>query len=292
LVFSRKGEEQMITTADLMNKKKNGEKIVMMTAYDFPTAKMAAEIGIEVLLVGDSLGMVVLGYESTVPVTVEDMIHHGKAVRRGAGQTFTVVDMPFGSYHGSIDRTLEAAVRMFRETGADALKLEGAGIVTDVIRRLVSAGIPVVAHLGLLPQSAGVTGGYKVQGKTAEDALRLIREAKEVQEAGACMLVLECIPHQLAGRITGELSIPVIGIGAGSETDGQVLVFHDLVGYGSHHVPKFVRQFADAGTPIHDGITAYASAVRDGSFPTEAHRFTMKEEEAGKLYGGDPVEAH
>lgn len=275
-----------------MKKKQNGEKIVMMTAYDYPTAKIAAENGIDVLLVGDSLGMVVLGYDSTVPVTMEDMIHHGKAVRRGAGQAFTVVDMPFGTYHGSLDRTLEAAVRVFRETGADALKLEGAGIVTDAIRRLVSAGMPVVAHLGLLPQSAGVTGGYKVQGKTAEHALRLLREAKEVQEAGACMLVLECIPHQLAGRITEELSIPVIGIGAGAETDGQVLVFHDLIAYGSHHVPKFVRQFADAGTPIRAGIAAYAEAVRDGSFPTDAHRFSMKEEEAGKLYGGDPIETH
>ncbi|EMR07384.1 3-methyl-2-oxobutanoate hydroxymethyltransferase [Bhargavaea cecembensis DSE10] len=282
----------MTTTADLMKKKQNGEKIVMMTAYDYPTAKIAAENGIDVLLVGDSLGMVVLGYDSTVPVTMEDMIHHGKAVRRGAGQAFTVVDMPFGTYHGSLDRTLEAAVRVFRETGADALKLEGAGIVTDAIRRLVSAGMPVVAHLGLLPQSAGVTGGYKVQGKTAEHALRLLREAKEVQEAGACMLVLECIPHQLAGRITEELSIPVIGIGAGAETDGQVLVFHDLIAYGSHHVPKFVRQFADAGTPIRAGIAAYAEAVRDGSFPTDAHRFSMKEEEAGKLYGGDPIETH
>lgn len=282
----------MTTTSDLLKKKKNGEKIAMLTAYDYPTAKMAAENGIDVLLVGDSLGMVVLGYESTVPVTLDDMIHHGKAVRRGSGHTFMVVDMPFGTYHGSLDRTLEYAVRLFRETGADALKLEGAGSVTDVIRRLVSAGIPVVAHLGLLPQSAGVTGGYKVQGKTAEDALRLVREAKEVQEAGACMIVLECIPHQLAGRITEELSIPVIGIGAGAETDGQVLVFHDMIGYGSHHVPKFVRQFADAGKPIREGIAAYSVAVRDGSFPAEAHRFTMKEEEAGKLYGGDPVEAH
>lgn len=282
----------MKTTSDLLKKKKNGEKIAMLTAYDYPTAKMATENGIDVLLVGDSLGMVVLGYESTVPVTLDDMIHHGKAVRRGSGHTFMVVDMPFGTYHGSPDRTLEDAVRLFRETGADALKLEGAGIVTDAIRRLVSAGIPVVAHLGLLPQSAGVTGGYKVQGKTAEDALRLVREAKEVQEAGACMLVLECIPHQLAGRITEELSIPVIGIGAGAETDGQVLVFHDMIGYGSHHVPKFVRQFADAGKPIRDGIAAYSAAVGDGSFPAEAHRFTMKEEEAGKLYGGDPVEAH
>lgn len=282
----------MKTTSDLLKKKKNGEKIAMLTAYDYPTAKMATENGIDVLLVGDSLGMVVLGYESTVPVTLDDMIHHGKAVRRGSGHTFMVVDMPFGTYHGSPDRTLEDAVRLFRETGADALKLEGAGIVTDAIRRLVSAGIPVVAHLGLLPQSAGVTGGYKVQGKTAEDALRLVREAKEVQEAGACMLVLECIPHQLAGRITEELSIPVIGIGAGAETDGQVLVFHDMIGYGSHYVPKFVRQFADAGKPIREGIAAYSEAVGDGSFPAEAHRFTMKEEEAGKLYGGDPVEAH
>lgn len=282
----------MATTTDLLKKKQNSEKIAMMTAYDYPTAKMAVENGVDVLLVGDSLGMVVLGYESTVPVTLEDMIHHGKAVRRGAGKTFMVVDMPFGTYHGSLDTTLQAAVRLFRETGADALKLEGGGIVTDAIRRLVTAGIPVVAHLGLLPQSAGVTGGYKVQGKTADEANRLIQEAKEVQEAGVCMVVLECIPHQLAKRVTEELEIPVIGIGAGADTDGQVLVFHDMVGYGNHHVPKFVHQFADAGTPICEGITAYVTAVKEKSFPSEAHRFTMKEEEAGQLYGGNPVEAH
>lgn len=282
----------MKSTADFLKMKKNGEKIVMMTAYDYPTARMAEEAGLDVLLVGDSLGMVVLGYDSTVPVTAEDMIHHGKAVRRGAGDTFVTVDMPFGTYHGSTDRTLETAVRIFRETGADALKLEGAGRVSDAIRTLVSAGIPVVAHLGLLPQSAGVIGGYKVQGKSAEAANRLLEEALEVEAAGACMLVLECIPYQLAERVSGTVRIPVIGIGAGAGTDGQVLVFHDLAGYGSHHVPKFVRRFADAGTEAAAGISSYAAAVREGAFPADEHRFTMKEEEAGKLYGGGKVETY
>ncbi|MET3575161.1 3-methyl-2-oxobutanoate hydroxymethyltransferase [Bhargavaea ullalensis] len=282
----------MKSTADFLKMKGSGDKIVMMTAYDFPTANMAEEAGVDIILVGDSLGMVVLGYDSTVPVTEEDMIHHGKAVRRGAKNTFLTVDMPFASYHGSTDRTLETGARIFRETGADALKLEGAGVVSDAIRTLVAAGMPVVAHLGLLPQSAGVLGGYKVQGKSAEAANRLLEEAKEVEAAGACMLVLECIPHQLAQRVSEMVAIPVIGIGAGAGTDGQVLVFHDLAGYGSHRVPKFVRQFADAGTEAQRGIQGYARAVRNGEFPSQEHQFTMKEEEAGKLYGGDRVEAH
>ena len=292
MVFSPEGEEKLKSTGDFQKMKAAGDKIVMMTAYDFPTAAMAEEGGVDVILVGDSLGMVVLGYDSTVPVTAEDMIHHGKAVRRGAKNTFIAVDMPFATYHGSMDRTLETGARIFRETGADALKLEGAGPVSDSIRTLVSAGMPVVAHLGLLPQSAGVLGGYKVQGKDAEAANRLLEEAKEVEAAGACMLVVECVPYQLAQRVAAAVSIPVIGIGAGAGTDGQVLVFHDLAGYGSHRVPKFVRRFADSGAEALRGISGFAAAVRDGSFPAEEHRFTMKEEEVGKLYGGDKVETY
>lgn len=276
----------MKSTTDFTKMKRNGEKIVMLTAYDHPSAQLAEEAGIDVILVGDSLGMVVLGYESTASVTVDDMIHHGKAVRRGAKETFVVVDMPFASYHGSEDRTLEAAVRIFQQTGANALKLEGGGRVIDTIRLLTETGIPVVAHLGLLPQSAAVAGGYKVQGKTAEAAERLIQDAIACEAAGACMIVLECIPYQLAEQVSKAVAIPTIGIGAGAETDGQVLVFHDTVKYGNHHIPKFVKAYADIGTDIRNGLKRYTSAVKTGEFPSEAHRFAMKEEELVTLYGG------
>ncbi|MEZ0481411.1 3-methyl-2-oxobutanoate hydroxymethyltransferase [Planococcus sp. SSTMD024] len=275
----------MENTASLMKMKQQGNKIAMLTAYDYPSAKIAEAAGMDVLLVGDSLGMVVLGYDSTVKVTVEDMVHHGKAARRGAPDTFLVVDMPFGSFHGSWDRTLENAMRIFQQTSAQALKLEGAGEVLDVTRKLVGAGIPIVAHLGLLPQSAAVLGGYKVQGKTASAAKQLIEDAKACEAAGACMLVLECIPHQLAAQVTKELNIPVIGIGAGSETDGQVLVYHDTVKYGSHHLPKFVQSYAEAGETMQQGLAQYVEEVKSGAFPKEQHRFTMKEEELEQLYG-------
>lgn len=275
----------MENTASLMKMKQQGNKIAMLTAYDYPSAKIAEAAGVDVLLVGDSLGMVVLGYDSTVKVTVEDMVHHGKAARRGAMDTFLVVDMPFGSFHGSWDRTLENAMRIFQQTSAQALKLEGAGEVLEVTRKLVGAGIPIVAHLGLLPQSAAVLGGYKVQGKTASAAKQLIEDAKACEAAGACMLVLECIPHQLAAQVTKELNIPVIGIGAGNETDGQVLVYHDTVKYGSHHLPKFVQSYAEAGETMQQGLAQYVEEVKSGAFPKEQHRFTMKEEELEQLYG-------
>lgn len=276
----------MKSTLDFLKMKKEGEKIAMLTAYDYPSAKLAEEAGVDIILVGDSLGMVVLGYDSTVSVTVDDMIHHGKAVKRGAKDTFIVVDLPFGSYHGSDDQALVEAVRTFQQTGANALKVEGAGKVIEKIRLFTETGIPVVAHLGLLPQSAGVVGGYKVQGKTAAAAQRLIDEARACEEAGAFMIVVECIPYQLGEAVAGAVSIPVIGIGAGAGTDGQVLVFHDTVQYGSHHVPKFVETFADSSTLIRDGLTAYTAAVKDGTFPAEQHRFTMKEDQLTTLYGG------
>lgn len=276
----------MKTTSDFLKMKQNGEKIVMITAYDYPAAKFSEEAGVDTILVGDSLGMVVLGYDSTVKVTVDDMIHHSKAVRRGAKDTFIVVDMPFGSYHGDPNDALKTAVRMMQETGADALKLEGAGDVIGVIKKLTSAGIPVVSHLGLTPQSVGVFGGYKVQGKTAEQAEQLIQDAKACEEAGACMVVLECIPHQLTEVVTEQLIIPTIGIGAGPESDGQVLVYHDLLQYGSHHIPKFVEGFAFVGDEISRGIVGYTTAVKAGTFPTLAHSFTMKEEELSQIYGG------
>lgn len=276
----------MKNTATFSKMKADGEKIAMLTAYDYPSAKLAEEAGVDMILVGDSLGMVVLGYDSTVKVTVDDMVHHGKAARRGAPDTFLVVDMPFGSFHGSLDRTHENAVRIFQETGAEALKLEGADEVLEVTRMLTHTGIPVVAHLGLLPQSAGVLGGYKVQGKTANAAKKLIEDAKACEAAGAFMLVLECIPHQLAREVTAAVSIPTIGIGAGAETDGQVLVYHDTLKYGSHHIPKFVRSYAETGALMKAGISDYVAEVKSGAFPAEEHRFTMKEDELQQLYGG------
>ncbi|KOY83113.1 3-methyl-2-oxobutanoate hydroxymethyltransferase [Lysinibacillus macroides] len=276
----------MKTTSDFIKMKAAGEKIAMVTAYDYPAAKCAEDAGVDMILVGDSLGMVVLGYDSTMPVTVADMVHHAKAVRRGAKNTFVVVDMPFGSYHGDINETLKTAIMMMQQTGADALKLEGAGEVIAVIEKLTAAGIPVVAHLGLLPQSAGVLGGYKVQGKTAEQAATLIEDAKKCERAGACAIVLECIPHQLTELVAANLIIPTIGIGAGVEADGQVLVYHDMLSYGSHHVPKFVQQFADMGKEASSGMVHYVEAVKAGTFPASQHFFTMKEEALDQLYGG------
>ena len=276
----------MKTTAQFLKMKEQGEKIVMVTAYDYPGAQFSENAEVDMILVGDSLGMVVLGYESTMRVTVDEMIHHSKAVRRGAPNTFIVVDMPFGSYHGDVNETLKTAVHMMQQTNANALKVEGGDDVIPVIKKLTDAGIPVVAHLGLLPQSAGVLGGYKVQGKTAEQAEKLINDALFAEQAGACAVVLECIPHQLTEFVSAKLTIPTIGIGAGPKADGQVLVFHDLLQYGKHHIPKFVEGFAQVGDEIERGITGYTKAVKAGTFPTLQQSFTMNEDELIELYGG------
>ncbi|MFE7062396.1 3-methyl-2-oxobutanoate hydroxymethyltransferase [Sutcliffiella sp. NPDC057660] len=276
----------MKTATDFIKMKQNGEKIAMLTAYDYPSAKLAEESGVDVILVGDSLGMVVLGYDSTVPVTVEDMIHHTKAVKRGAGSTFIVTDMPFMSYHLSIEDTLYNAKKMIQESGAHALKLEGADEVVDMIRYITKAGIPVVAHLGLTPQSVGVLGGYKVQGKDVESAKKMLEDAILVEKAGAMALVLECVPEQLAREISSKLTIPTIGIGAGEATDGQVLVFHDVLTYGVDRVPKFVKSYADVQTVMKDGLSGYVREVKNKAFPKPEHSFTMKEETLQRLYGG------
>ncbi|WP_242246353.1 3-methyl-2-oxobutanoate hydroxymethyltransferase [Bacillus cereus group sp. BfR-BA-01523] len=276
----------MKTTTDFLKMKEQGEPITMLTAYDYPSAKLAEEAKVDMILVGDSLGMVVLGYDSTVPVTVEDMIHHTKAVRRGAKETFIVTDMPFMSYHVSLQDTMINARRIVQESGAHALKVEGAGEVISTIHYLTNAGIPVVAHLGLTPQSVGVLGGYKVQGKDAESAKKLIEDAKKCEEAGAIALVLECVPMQLAELISEQLTIPTIGIGAGQKVDGQVLVYHDLISYGVNRVPKFVKQYTSVQDEIVRGISQYVTEVKTGQFPEEKHSFTMKEEECLALYGG------
>ncbi|EEL88729.1 3-methyl-2-oxobutanoate hydroxymethyltransferase [Bacillus cereus] len=276
----------MKTKTDFLKMKEQGEPITMLTAYDYPSAKLAEEAKVDMILVGDSLGMVVLGYDSTVPVTVEDMIHHTKAVRRGAKETFIVTDMPFMSYHISLQDTMVNARRIVQESGAHALKVEGAGEVISTIHYLTNAGIPVVAHLGLTPQSVGVLGGYKVQGKDAESAKKLIEDAKKCEEAGAIALVLECVPMQLAELISAQITIPTIGIGAGQKVDGQVLVYHDLISYGVNRVPKFVKQYTSVQEEIVRGISQYVTEVKTGQFPEEKHSFTMKEEECLALYGG------
>lgn len=276
----------MKQTTDFLKMKKNKEKIVMLTAYDYPAAKQSEEAGVDIILVGDSLGMVVLGYDSTIPVTMDEMIHHAKAVRRGAKNTFIVVDMPFMSYHLSIRDTLMNAARIMQEAGANAVKIEGADEVLEHIRALTRAGVPVVAHLGLTPQSVGVLGGYKVQGKDASAARKLIEDAKKCEEAGAFMVVLECVPRQLAAEITKSVNIPTIGIGAGAETDGQVLVYHDVLTYGVDRVPKFVKPFANIDVEAMKGLKAYVGEVKAGTFPEEAYTYTMKEEELLELYGG------
>ncbi|EKN69580.1 3-methyl-2-oxobutanoate hydroxymethyltransferase [Neobacillus bataviensis LMG 21833] len=276
----------MKQTTDFLKMKENGEKVVMLTAYDFPSAKQAEQGGVDVILVGDSLGMVVLGYDSTIPVTMEDMIHHTKAVKRGAKDTFIVTDLPFLTYHLSIKDTLINAGRLLQEAGAHAVKLEGADEVVEKIAALTKAGIPVCGHLGLTPQSVGVLGGYKVQGKDATAAKKLIEDAKTIEESGAFALVLECVPKQLAEEVASSISIPVIGIGAGLYVDGQVLVYHDILGYGVDRVPKFVKQYHAVNPFMIESIQAYASDVKNKQFPEDRHSFTMKEEELKVLYGG------
>src|SRR3954470_19837429 len=276
----------MKQTTDFLKMKENHEKIVMLTAYDYPSGKQAEQGGVDMILVGDSLGMVVLGYDSTIPVTMEDMIHHTKAVKRGAKDTFIVTDLPFLAYHLSIRDTLINAGRLMQEAGAHAVKLEGAGCVIEKIFALTQAGIPVCGHLGLTPQSVGVLGGYKVQGKDAHAAQKLIDDAKKVAEAGAFALVLECVPKQLAEEVAKSIAIPVIGIGAGSYVDGQVLVYHDILGYGVERVPKFVKQYHSVNPFMIESIQAYAADVRNKQFPEDKHSFTMKEQELKGLYGG------
>lgn len=276
----------MKSSKDFLQMKQHDEPIVMVTAYDYPSAKLAEQAGVDMILVGDSLGMVVLGYDSTIPVTVEDMIHHTKAVRRGAAKTFIVTDMPFMSYHVSKEEAMKNARRITQEGGAHAVKVEGADEVVDIIGLLTRAGVPVVAHLGLTPQSVGVLGGYKVQGKDAESARKLLEDAKKCEQAGAIALVLECVPKQLAAQVSMQLGIPTIGIGAGNDTDGQVLVYHDVITYGVGRVPKFVKQFASVQDEIVRGIAQYAKEVKTRQFPSEEQSFTMREEELLALYGG------
>jgi len=272
-----------VTIAELHEKKQNKQKITMVTAYDYPTARILDQAGIDVALVGDSLGNVVLGYESTVPVTMDEMIHHCKAVSRGVKSCFIIGDMPFLSYQVNHEKAIENAGRFIKDAGCDAVKLEGGSDMAPTVKAIVSAGMPVCAHIGLTPQTATMLSGYKVQGKDAESARRLIQSAKDLEEAGAFLIVFECIPDFLAARITEELKIPTIGIGAGKDCDGQVLVYHDLVGLFERFTPKFVKQYINLAPMIKEAIGQYKTEVETGVFPGPEHGFAMNKKEAEKL---------
>lgn len=264
--------------------KEQGEKLSMLTAYDYSTAKLIDEAGVNSILVGDSLGNVMLGYEDTISVTMEDMIHHSAAVARGAKNALVVCDMPFMSYQTSVYDAVVNAGRLMKEGRASAVKLEGGTEVCPQIQAIVAAGIPVCAHLGLTPQSINAFGGFKVQGKTEEAAKKLLEDAKAVEAAGAFAVVLECVPAKLAELVTKSLQIPTIGIGAGNVCDGQVLVYQDMLGMFSDFTPKFVKRFADIGAVMKEAFAAYDSAVKDGSFPAQEHEYAISDDVIEKLY--------
>jgi len=265
--------DQRISITGLKAKKTRGEKIVMMTCYDYPSARLLEAAGVDILFIGDTLGMVVLGYDNTLPVTIEEMLHHTKAVSRGSSRAHVLADMPFMSYQTSPEDALRNAGRLVKEGGAQSVKLEGGVRVAETVRFIVDAGIPVMGHIGLTPQSINQLGGYKVQGKTPAGAVRLINDALALQEAGAYAVVLECVPAPLAQTISQRLTVPTIGIGAGPHCDGQVQVFHDLLALFDDFVPKHAKRYADLGSQITEAVRAYAAEVREGSFPTEKESF-------------------
>ena len=272
------------TVATFKKMKNEGTKISMLTAYDYSTAKLVDEAGINSILIGDSLGMVMLGYEDTLSVTMEDMIHHTAAVARGAKNALVIADMPFMSYEVSIEQAVINAGRLMKEGRANAVKLEGGVRVAEQIKAITKAGIPVCAHIGLTPQSVNAFGGFKVQGKTAEAAQQMIDDALAVQEAGAFAVVLECVPAKLAAIISEKLDIPTIGIGAGAGCDGQVLVYQDMLALFSDFKPKFVKHFGNIGPQMTAAFKAYDEEVKAGTFPSEEHPFKIDEEALEKLY--------
>jgi len=266
-----------VTVNQIKEMKPKGERISMLTAYDYSTARIVDEVGVPLILVGDSLGMVVLGYESTIPVTMEEMLHHTKAVVRGTKKAMVIGDMPFMTYHVSVEDALRNAARFIQEAGAQAIKLEGGATVAEKVRRTVECGIPVIGHIGLTPQSIHQLGGFKLQGKTPEAAIRLIEDAQALEEAGAFAIVLETIPAPLASLITRKVSIPTIGIGAGAGCDGQVQVINDILGSFSDFVPRHAKQYAKLTDTIRAAVTEYHNEVTDGSFPTDQQSFSMDE---------------
>ena len=272
------------TSVTFKESKKNGEKLTMLTAYDYTTAKLLDESGIDSILVGDSLGMVVLGYDDTLSVTMEDMIHHSAAVARGAKNALVITDMPFMSYQTSVYDAVANAGRLVKEGKAQAVKLEGGIEFCEHIKAIVKASIPVCAHIGLTPQSINAFGGFKVQGKGKEEAQRLLDEARAVEEAGAFAVVLECVPAKLAKKISESISIPTIGIGAGAGCDGQVLVYQDMLAMYSDFKPKFVKQYAQIGSVMKDAFRQYIAEVKSGAFPSEEHTFKIDDDIIESLY--------
>ena len=275
--------KQKITIPQLKEWKEQGKKIRMITAYDYPTALLVDRSEIEMILVGDSLGMVVLGYDGTVPVSMDEMVHHIKPVVRGAKNTLIVGDMPFMSYNVSLEKAIENAGRLMKEGGADCVKLEGGLVMAPVVKAIVEAGIPVMAHIGLTPQTASQLGGFKVQGKDESAARRMLEEAQAMEMAGAFSIVLEAIPAPLAKLITAKTNIPTIGIGAGVDCDGQVLVLHDMIGLFDRFVPKFVKKYTNVSEDILAALNTYAKEVETGEFPGPENSFTMKEDVLERL---------
>ena len=273
-----------VTVSVIKDRKVKGIPITMLTAYDYVMAKMLDSAQIDMILVGDSLGNVVLGYDSTLPVTMEDMIHHAKAVCRGAKNTMVVVDMPFMSYQVSVTEAVQNAGRLLKETGAQAVKVEGGIEIIDAVKAIVRAGIPVVGHLGLTPQSIHQLGGFKVQGKDEETAKKLMQDANLLAESGVFALVLECVPEKLAAKITQMIAVPTIGIGAGSACDGQVLVVNDMLGMHSDFAPKFVKKFTDLQAQMLEAILEYKQEVTARTFPAKEHTFSIADEVLDKLY--------
>jgi len=263
--------------------KQKGERIAMVTTYDYSTARIVDEVGIPLVLVGDSLGMVVLGYESTIPVTMEEVLHHTKAVVRGTKRALVIGDMPFMTYHTSVSDAQRNAARFIQEGGAQAIKLEGGVTVAEKVRAIVNCGIPVMGHIGLTPQSINQLGGYKIQGKTPEAARRLLKDARALEEAGAFAVLMETVPAPLATFITQKLSVPTIGIGAGPGCDGEVQIINDILGWYTDFVPKHTKQYIKLNDIMSSALTQYYNEVKDGQFPTEAQSFSMDESVLAEL---------
>jgi len=276
-------DRKKITPVDVQAMKKEGKKISMLTAYDYPTALLEDRAGIDMILVGDSVGMTVLGYENTLPVTMDEMIHHTKAVKRGVKYALIVGDMPFMSYNTSEKDAIFNAGRFMKEAGADSVKLEGGATVKEIVRTIVKAGIPVMGHIGLTPQTISMLGGFKVQGKDAQAAQKIIDDALSLEDAGAFSVVLEAIPAPIAKRITDRLTIPTIGIGAGADCDGQVLVVHDMIGLFDRFTPKFAKRYVNLSELILKAFDSYKEEVSKGTFPTDQHSFHIDEKELGKV---------
>src|SRR4051812_26397163 len=284
MVYLKQQRPEKVTVPAVRSSKERGEKLVCLTAYDYPTARIVDEAGADIILVGDSLGNGVLGYDSTVPRTPQEMLHHTRAVRRGVERALLVADMPYGTYHTGGDEAVRSALRLVKEGGAEAVKLEGGRNRVEVIRRLVNEEIPVMGHVGLTPQSLNKLGSYRLQAKTADAARALVEDAQALEEAGVFAVVLEVVPREIARMVTEALHIPTIGIGAGADCDAQILVTHDLLGlYFSQTSPRFVRQYANVRDVMNDAITRYADDVRAGAFPSDEESYPLPADAAAEL---------